>query len=152
MTDKVLDFISKRKENIEDKRQNLERILFQNFLGAYSVIDKGGVIYPIQLVDISHDGCLFQVPWNVKTDEKFSEGFEVPLRVYFTKGTYIPVICNVKYSREFVERDGQTYMQYGCEFDKSMHSFEALESFIDFLYKYSEHSALDKGDHKVYFL
>ena len=32
MADKVLDFVGRRNQNIEDKRRNFERILFQNFL------------------------------------------------------------------------------------------------------------------------
>jgi hypothetical protein len=47
--------------------------------------------------------------------------------------------------------DGTSYMQYGCEFDKAAPSFGALQSFIDFIYKFAEHSVIDKGDTKVYF-
>ena len=55
MTDKVLDFNTKRQENIEEKRRNFERVMFQNFLGCYTVIHREGVIYPVELVDISAD-------------------------------------------------------------------------------------------------
>lgn len=152
MTDKVLDFNEKRKENIEQKRRNFERLLFNNFLGAYSVVDQGGSIYPVSLVDVSHDGCLFQVPWNASKDSMLEHDTEMTMRMYFTKGSFIPVMMEVKYGREFIDEDGQTYMQYGCEFDKSMPSFKAIESFIDFMYKYAEHSSIDKGSQKVYFL
>lgn len=152
MTDKVLDFAEKRQANIEKKRRNFERIVFQNFLGAYSVIDNDGSIYPVTLVDISHDGCLFQVPWNVKRDQKMEEGREVKMRMYFSKSSYIPVILTVKYGRESIDKDGETYMQYGCEFDKSMQSFQAMEKFIEFLYQFAEHSTFDKGTPKSYFL
>lgn len=148
----MLDFSEKRKENIEKKRRQFERLLFNNFLGAYTVVDQGGSIYPVSLVDISREGCLFQVPWNVEKDTKFENGFEITMRMYFTKNSFIPVVMNVKYSREYVDEDGQVYMQYGSEFDKSMPSFQAVESFIDFMYKFAEHSSLDKGSHKVYFL
>lgn len=151
MTEKVLDFTQKRKQNIEQKRRTFERVLFQNFLGAYTVIDQEGTLFPITLVDISHDGCLFQVPWDVKKDSKFKEDLEIPMRMYFSKKTYIPIICTVKYGKEFIDKNGQTYMHYGCEFDKSMHSFEAMKSFIDFVYKFAEHSAIDRGDVKSFF-
>tara|TARA_R110002072_G_scaffold534_6_gene3881 strand:+ start:61132 stop:61590 length:459 start_codon:yes stop_codon:yes gene_type:complete len=151
MAEKVLDFIGKRKENIEQKRRAFERIVFKNFLGAYTVINQDGVIYPVELVDVSKEGCLFQVPWNVKKDSKIEHGTEVKMRLYFSKQSYIPCLVNVKYGNEFVGQDGLTYMQYGCEFDKSMPSFEALNSFIDFLYKFAEHSTIDKGDAKAFF-
>jgi len=152
MTDKLLDFVEKRKENIEQKRRSFERILFKNMLGAYTVIDKNGSIYPVGLVDVSRDGCLFQVPWDGSDDAKLPEGTETTMRIYFTKVDFIPAILNIKYNKEFIDKDGQTYMHYGCEFDKSMPSFAALESFIEFLYKFAEHSAVDKGDTKVFFI
>lgn len=152
MADKVLDFAEKRAENIEKKRRQFERLLFNNFLGAYTVVDQGGTIYPVSLVDISREGCLFQVPWNGEKDAKFENDFEITMRMYFTKNSFVPVVLNVKYSREYVDEDGQTYMQYGCEFDSSMPSFQAVETFIEFMYKFAEHSSVDKGSQKVYFL
>lgn len=152
MTEKVLDFIGKRKENIEQKRRNFERIVFDNFLGAYSVIHKDGVITPVSMVDISHDGCLFQVPWDMKKETPFGQGTEITLRMYFAKRSYIPVIVHVKYHREAIGKDGLTYMQYGAQFDTSMPTFNALKSFIDFMYKYAEHSSTDHGDYKAYFI
>lgn len=77
--------------------------------------------------------------------------FEVNLRMYFTKASYIPVIMHVRHSKVVTDKDGIEYMQYGCEFDKNNPTFEAMQSFIDFIYKFAEHSAIDKGDIKVYF-
>jgi hypothetical protein len=152
MTDKVLDFNARREENIEQKRRQFERILFNNFLGAYTVVDQGGTIYPVSLVDVSREGCLFQVPWNMERDTKIEEGTEITMRMYFTKKSFIPVVLEIKRGQEHVDEDGQTYMQYGAEFDTSMPSFQAVESFIDFMYKFAEHSSLDKGSQKVFFL
>lgn len=152
MADKLLDFKQKKQETIEKKRRAFERVMFQNFLGAYAVIDEAGSIYPVNLVDISKTGCLFQVPWNAKTDKQLPVGKEITMRLYFSKDTYIPILVNVKYGKEFHDIDGRTYMRYGSEFDTSMPSFSALESFIEFLYKYAEHSATDRGSNKVYYL
>lgn len=151
MTDEVLDFVGKRKENIEKKRRGFERVLFQNFLGAYTVIDNAGSVYPIELVDISHEGCLFRIPWNMKKDQKLEEGSEINLRMYFTKDSYLPVIVNIKYGSENIE-NGQTYMQYGCEFDQSLPTFSAMQDFIKFMYSFAEYSAIDKGDARAFFL
>lgn len=148
---KVLDFNKKKAETIEQKRRAFNRIVFQNFLGAYSVIDENGSIYPVTMVDIAGDGCSFQVPWNEAKDNALPHDYEVNMRMYFTDASYIPVIMNVRHSKVVVDNDGMTYMQYGCEFDKSVPTFEAMQSFIDFIYKFAEHSAIDKGDVKVYF-
>lgn len=151
MTDKVLNFVEKRKENVEQKRRSFERVLFQNFLGAYSVIDQAGTIYPIELVDISHDGCLFQIPWEPSRDAKIDNDTEITMRMYFTKQSYTPVVVNVKYGKEHLGKDGNTYMQYGCEFDKSLPSFKVMSNFIEFMYSFAEHSAIDRGDQKAFF-
>lgn len=152
MVDKPLDFMAKRKETIENKRRNFERLLFNNLLGAYSVVDQAGTIYPVSLVDISPDGCLFQVPWNRKTDKKIDKDHETTLRMYFTKKSFVPVVVNVKYGNEYIDDNGHVFMRYGCIFDKSLPSFDAMKSFIDFLYKFAEHSAIDRGDNKAFFL
>jgi hypothetical protein len=148
---KVLDFNKKKADTIEQKRRAFNRIVFQNFLGAYSVIDENDSIYPVTMVDIAGDGCSFQVPWNPSKDKKLAQGFEVNMRMYFTNASYIPVLMSVRHGKEVLGSDGITYMQYGCEFDKTAASFEAMQSFIDFIYRFAEHSAIDKGDTKVYF-
>lgn len=151
MADKVLDFLSKRKEKIETKRRNFERILFQNFLGAYTVLDNNGTNYPIEFIDISHQGCLFQVPYNSSRQKPYKKGEELTLRMYFTQDSYIPVIVSIKRFQEHQDSDGQTYARYGCEFDQSTTAFNAMRSFIDFLYKFAEHSSVDRGDQRVFF-
>jgi hypothetical protein len=152
MTDKLLDFVGKRQETIEKKRRSFERVMFQNFLGAYSVLDDAGSVYPVELVDISREGCLFQIPWNGKGDVPYANGQELNMRLYFTKGSYVPVVLKVKRTQEVVEQDGNTYLQYGAEFDKSMPSFKAVESFIEFVYRFAEHSRIDRDETRVFFL
>lgn len=152
MSGKVLDFAQKREQNIEKKRRQFERVLFQNLLGAYTAIDQGGAIFPVSLVDISHDGCLFQIPWNFKDSGKVEDGAEITMRMYFTKASYVPALLTVKNSREYTDDNGQTFLQYGCEFDKSVPSFKAIESFIDFMYNFAEVSTIDRNEKKVFFV
>ena len=151
MDGKPIDFVKKRKENIEKKRRAFERILFKDILGVYTVIDTNDGIFSIEMIDISKEGCLFQTPWIPGRDKKFKEESEIPLRMYFTKESFIPVNVIIKRASEH-EQGGRAYMRYGCSFDKSVTSFSALNSFIDFLYKFAEHSAIDRGDPKVFFL
>lgn len=151
MSDKILDFTKKREENIEHKRRAFERIVFNNFLGAYTTMDEDGGIYPIDLVDVSQDGCMIQIPWNERTDKKFREGDEKNFRMYFTKNSYVPVFVKIRYSQSYIE-NGKSFMRYGCEFDKSVPSFGALKSFIDFMSQFAEHSVVDRGDSKVFFI
>ena len=149
---KVINFKEKRDKVIEEKRRSFERVVFDNMVGAYSVIDNEGSIYPIRLVDISNTGCLFQVPCAKSDESVMEDDKEIVLRMYFTKKSYIPVCVKIKYNYEHREGDGTEYLRYGCEFDTSTESFKALEKFIQFLYLYSDLSLIDKGDNKVFFL
>jgi len=149
---KILDFTSKRKEVVEQRRRSFERVLFQNFLGVYSVIDTNDTIYPISLIDVSPIGCLIQVPSNLEKNQKLEFDSEVSLRLYFTKQSYIPALVKIKHAVEYVDDHGHTFMRYGCEFDQSIASFDALKSFVEFVYKFAEHSTIDKGDLKVFYL
>lgn len=71
--------------------------------------------------------------------------------MYFTQDAYVPVTLRIKYSKEHKdEKDGNLYMRYGCEFDASMPSFSVIETFIEFLYQFAEHSTLDHGERKAF--
>ena len=152
MPRKVLDFVQKRKESVEKKRRSFERIMFQNLMGVYTALDQDGLIYPIGLVDISKDGCLFEVAADQSKEKKLAKGTEFTLRLYFTNKSYIPAIVKIRYCQEYIAEDGQLYLRYGAEFDKSTSSYLALGSFIEFLYNFAENSVIDHGDVKAFFL
>lgn len=148
----VVSFQEKKDRKIERKRRLFERVMFEHMMGCYTVIDSKGAILPVNLVDISHEGCLFQVQETDQSHHAFKTGQEVNLRFYFTKNNYIPVSVTVRYGNDFLDTQGCRFVRYGSEFDKSTQSFEALKIFIDFIYKFAQHSCLDKGDQKIYFL
>ena len=149
---KVVDFNAKRKESIEQKRRSFERVVFQEFLGVYSLVEDMGANFPIKLVDISADGCQFQLPFSLKAKNQFKSGTEVTLKLYFTKGSYLPAVVTVRHASEYVDEQGDAWLRLGGEFDSTLPSFKALSSFIDFIYQYAEFSCIDKGESKVYFL
>lgn len=149
---KVVDFNEKRKQSIEQKRRTFERVVFQEFLGVYTVIDDQGSSYPIKLVDISGEGCQFQVPFSLKAKNQFKSGTETTLKFFFTKGSYLPAVVTVRHANEYIDKNGDAWLRLGGEFDTSLPSFKALSTFIDFIYQYAEFSCLDKGESKVYFL
>jgi hypothetical protein len=149
---KVIDFQAKRQDSIDKRKRSFERVLFTEFLGSYAEIDNNGTKYSVNLMDISRDGCLFQVPYTKNTLEQFSEGSDTTIRVYFTKDDFIPLVVNIKHATEYIDEKGDAYMKFGGIFDKSMPSFAAFEPFIEFIYKFAEFSCIDKGESKVYFL
>ncbi len=148
----IIDFVAKRQESIETKRRSFERVVFKNLLGVYSVISTNDSIYPLEMIDISHEGCLIQVPLNEKTDDKFKKGENLTFRMYFTEHSFIPVLVHIVYGKEVEGENGSIFMQYGCEFDQDTSSFAAIASFIDFVYKFAEHSVVDRDTQIQYFL
>lgn len=148
---KVFDFGEKRRQNIEQKRRSFERVMFEEFLGVDAVIDDNGAGHPVKLLDVSKDGLQFQVPIGPKTQAMFKSGTDFTLKLFFTKGTYLPVVVKIRHTKETVEK-GEAYWRCGCEFDKTLPSFKAVESFIEFIYQYAEFSCQDNVAHKVYFL
>jgi hypothetical protein len=148
----VVNFAEKRKKSIEQKKRTFERVVFQEFLGVYSVVDDQGSNFPIKLVDISHDGCQFQMPFSVKATNQFKSGTEMTLKFFFTKGSYIPAVITVRHGTEYIDQDGNAWWRLGGTFDTSLPSFTALHSFIQFMYQYAEFSCIDKGESKVFFL
>lgn len=149
---KVFDFNEKRKKTIEQKRRSFERVVFQEFLGVYSVVDDQGSNFPIKLIDISHDGCQFQLPFSAKAKNQFKSGTEITLKLFFTKGSYLPTVVTIRHASEYIDKDGDAWLRLGGDFDTSLPSFKAVASFIEFIYQYAEFSCLDKGENKVYFL
>ncbi len=149
---KVVDFGARRKESIEQKRRSFERVVFQEFLGVETVLDDQGSGFPVKLVDISADGCQFQLPFSLKAKNQFKSGTEITMKLFFTKGTYLPAVVTVRHASEYVDKDGDAWLRLGGEFDTSLPSYKALESFVNFIYQYAEFSCLDKGESKVYFL
>lgn len=150
---KILDFNQKKQQNVEEKRRTYERIMFKNLMGVYSVVEDQVAIFPIELVDISLEGCLIQIPWSpvLKEENSWRLNQELKLRLYFTKGSYLPALVKIKRVQEYVEK-GQSFLRYGLEFDRSVPTFEALKIFIQFLYKYAELSSIDHGDVKALFI
>ncbi len=149
---KVVDFNEKRMKNIEQKRRTFERVVFQEFLGVYTVIDDQGAGFPIKLLDVSKVGCQFQVPFSAKAKNQFKSGTELTLKLFFTKESYLPAVVTVRHTSEFVDQQGDTWLRLGGEFDTAIPSFAALSSFINFIYQYAEFSCRDKGESKVFFL
>ena len=149
---KVVDFNEKRKKSIEQKRRTFERVVFQEFLGVYTVIDDQGAGFPVKLLDISGEGCQFQVPFSLKAKNQFKSGSEVTLKLFFTKGSYLPAVITLRHATEYIDQQGDAWLKIGGAFDTSLPSFAALSSFINFIYQYAEFSCLDKGESKVFFL
>jgi len=148
----LVDFQEKRDRKVESKRRQFERVMFDHMMGCYTVLEQKDAILPISLVDISHNGCLFQVHETDKKKRAYKIGQEISLRFYFTKNSYLPISVKIRYGNDYTDTKGTHFVHYGAEFDKSTKSFAALKVFINFIYEFAEHSCLDKGDNRVHFI
>ena len=147
----ILSFSEGREKHIKEKRRQFERIVFNNFIGVHQEIRKDQLIIPVELIDISTDGCLFQIPNQRTLLPAIEVGEEIVLRMYFTKSTYLPIFIIVKHYRNKL-KDTINFSQYGCKFNTEPPSFKAMASFIEFLQNYSEYSSIDRDETKTWFL
>lgn len=147
--ERVVDFNRKREERLEDKRRKTERIFFQHILGIYCVTGQSD-LQQVEVVDVSEDGCAFQVPVSDKIAGP-KEKDNVPLRIYFSQDTYLPVIVTVQNSAQVIT-EGRRYIRYGCKVDKGVASYEAFRQFVLFLHLYAEHAHKDAGKVSFFYL
>ena len=149
-TEHVVDFNQARQQKMDEKRRKTERIFFHQLLGVYCVTGNEQ-IRPIEIVEVSEDGCSFQVPFNPDKPWPESDAKELPMRMYFSQDTYIPVVLKIENSRSCIE-NGSRYVRYGCSVDKALTSYPAYQQFVRFLKLYAEHAHKDKGDVTVFYL
>jgi hypothetical protein len=145
----VIDFHQVREKRLEEKRRNTERIFFKHLISVYSVIGNSQMV-PINLIDVSDDGCAFQIPY--EPDNQWLKDDEgLPIRLYFSRDTYLEVLVRVQNSRHSIENN-KRFIRYGCTVDKDTQSYPAYLQFVRFLKLYSEHSHKDLGDVTVFYL
>ena len=114
MDAKILDFVSHRKSNLEDKKRKFERIMFENLFGAYLVHESGDDVFKMNLIDVSYEGCLIEMPriQNQKLSS-FRPNDELVFRLYFSDKSFIPITIQVKRVIEKIE-GGMAFTQLGC--------------------------------------
>jgi hypothetical protein len=153
MSEKILSFAKKRDEKIAEKKRKFERIVFDHFLGCYPVVDDEGTLFEASLVDISDDGCMFQIPitQGFKGHHRFKIGQEVPLRFYFMKSSFLPIVLDVRHITEFTNSRGDRFFRFGGKFAEETKSLETLRKLIDFMGDYAVTSVEDRGHRKLVF-
>jgi hypothetical protein len=146
---KVVDFNQVRTQKLDEKRRKTERIFFTNLLGVYCVTGNSS-IKQLQLVDVSEDGLSFIVPFDVKNPWP-KETDELPIRLYFTQDTYLPINVKIVNSRPSIE-NGARYVRYGCTVDSTLQSYETYLQFVRFLKSFSEQAHKDEGKDTVFYI
>mgnify|MGYP001586672425 CR=1 FL=1 len=144
----IVDFNEVRAQKLEEKRRKTERIFFQNLLNVYCVTGNSE-IRQIELVDVSDEGCSFQVPHD--SNHPWPTTDELLIRLYFSQDTYLPINLKIQNSRACIEK-GKRYTRYGCLVDKTLTSYQTYMQFVRFLKLYAEHAHKDKGDVTVFYL
>ena len=144
--EKIVDLNSYRKNKNEERRREYERVLFNRVLGVYSFAEKTG-LHHVEVVDISFSGIKFkeEVP-----EVPLKVGQKIALRFYFTPGSYLRLVVDIKRVTPFTEDDKEG-LEYGCELDKSTRSYEVLKQLINFMYKYAEIACQDPSPPMIWF-
>ncbi|MGE0616470.1 MAG: PilZ domain-containing protein [Bacteriovoracia bacterium] len=141
--EQVIDFEEVRAKKLEEKRRKTERLFFKQLLGVYCVTGAEGGVRQMEIVDVSEEGLSFVTPFDSK-DPWPTDSKEIPIRMYFSQDTYLPLHIKVANSRPYIE-EGIRYVRYGCVVDQSLTTYEAYKQFVKFLHMYSENAHKDKG-------
>ena len=145
----IVDFNEIRAQKMEEKRRVTERIFFKHLLNVYTVV-ADGKMWPIEFIDVSEDGCSFQIPFDPNKPWP-TDLSDIPLRIYFSQDTYLEIRAKIQNSRPSIENN-QRYVRFGCSVDKGLASYAAYLQFVRFLRLYSEHAHKDLGDATVFYL
>jgi hypothetical protein len=148
-TQQVVDFGEVRAQKLDQKRRKTERIFFKHLLSVYCVVG-ASKMRPVEFLEVSEEGCSFQVPFDSNNPWPVDDG-ELPIRMYFSQDTYIPVRLSIQHSRPMIE-NGQRYVRFGCTVDKTASAYPSYVAFVNFLKMYSEHAMKDKGEVSVFYL
>jgi hypothetical protein len=142
--DNLIELKTRRKEKEDSIRREYERFLFNKILGCYTVVQKVGM-KAMDLVDISKSGMSFKMG---SAQSLFAPNEELDIRFYFSNKNYLD--CKVKIVRSIkaIGPAGAEW-QYGCEFDKTMKSYDALAKFVDFIESFCANAKEDRGDRPI---
>ncbi|MCO5143826.1 MAG: PilZ domain-containing protein [Oligoflexia bacterium] len=144
---RVISLSSVRKEKIEEKRRDYERVVFKSNFGVFTYHEESG-LNAIEVLDISEGGLQFQTP--ERSALKLDVGQIIPIRFYFATDHYITI--DVKVVRSFIAlENGTAVHRYGCLLDKGMASYAAIFHFVQFITKCAEHGHKDEEHLKVYY-
>jgi hypothetical protein len=145
----IIDFNKAREQKLEEKRRKTERIFFESLLTAYSV-GANSKMHPIEIIDVSEEGCSFQIPFD-PTDVWLTSASELPIRLYFSRETYLEIYVQIQNSRQSIEKSGR-FVRYGCKVDQTTKSFPAFQLFVRFLKLYAEQAHRDLGQASTFYL
>ena len=143
----VVNLSSVRKEMIEEKRRDYERVVFKSNFGVFTLLEEIG-LYAIEVLDISEGGMLFQTSQSSRFKAKV--GDSIPVRFYFATDHYLAIDVKIVRSFDAIE-DGHAVHRYGCLIDKTMASYSAIYHFVQFITKCAEHGHKDEAHFKVFY-
>lgn len=146
----VVDFAQAREQKLEEKRRKNERIFFKQLLAVYTVVNRGKIM-PVELIDVSEDGCAFQIPFDTRNPWPTDATQDIPLRLYFSQDTYLEVLAKIQNSRPSIDDRGR-FTRFGCTVDKTTAAYAAYLQFVRFLKLYSEAAHKDVGNASVFYV
>jgi hypothetical protein len=147
---KVIDFNEIRQQKLEEKRRKTERVFMNHFLGVYCMTGINSM-HQIEMVDLSEEGCSFQVPFKPEKPFPAQQGREMPIRLYFSQDNFLQVVVTVQNTRN-TKQGNDTYVRYGCKVDPTTSTFAAYQAFVRFLKAYGDVSQKDEGNINVFFV
>ena len=110
----VTSFAKYRDDKIQERRIEMERVIFDDQFGIQSIIEGKTVqdFKKVKIIDISTSGLSFSIHNRYAT--QYKTGDKMSLRFYFTDKIYVPFDCQVSnINLEFEVT--KTYKRVGCK-------------------------------------
>ena len=140
-TDRIIDFGKVRQEKLEEKRKDTERVFFNNLINVCTLTNNSHP-RPIDLIDVSEEGCSFQIPYDQKNIWSESAD-EIPIRLYFSQNTYLEIHVKIQNSTPCIDKNSR-YIRFGCTVAKELSSYNTYQTFVRFLKLYSENAHTER--------
>lgn len=138
-----------REKKLEEKKRKNERIFFHSSVSV-TCVDSVQQEQEVQVLDISTEGCAFQVPYSHLGRWPQLRQEPLLMRFYFTPKTYLEITLTIRNQRDSIDREAR-HTRYGCSVDTSTQAYPAYVAFVQFVKLYALHSHREVGNRSLFF-
>lgn len=148
-TGTVISLEQVREKKLEEKKRKNERLFFTHLIRV-TATDFLKHSLEVQMIDVSLDGCAFQIPHSPRLQWPQPEGQPVYLKFYWTPTTYLEVPVAIQNRRDWID-EGVRSLRFGCAVDTGVQAYPAYQALVQFLKLYSLHSHQEVGQTSVFY-
>jgi hypothetical protein len=140
----VIDFAAVRaKKNLESRR-SVERFFLQNMVDAYCELDGGKHLLPLDMVEVSENGCSFRLSADKREELPMGTNGNpatLSVRLYFSRDSFLRVGFQMMNVNPEIGTGGTPKLRFGCKLDEAFASSDAYRQFAKFMESFTNHAS-----------